>query len=80
LKFDHNSIDIAYCSSHEDHKERGVKGRGPFKDDLSYLEIEALEFDSNLKPENYSYWVQAVERIIEFKGYNDKKVCRLAIL
>ena len=60
-EFDHNPIDIAYSSSHKDHKEQGVEGRGPFRDDLSDLKIEALEFDSNLGPKNYIDRVQAIE-------------------
>jgi len=52
-EFDHNPIDIAYFSSHKDHEEQGVRGRGPFRDDISGLKIEASESDGNLKPKNY---------------------------
>jgi len=41
--------------------------------EVSDLKIEAQEFDGNLKPENYINWVQAIERIIELKEYNDEK-------
>ena len=26
------------------------------------------------KPENYIYWVQAIQRVVELKEYNDAKV------
>ena len=52
-ELDVNPIDIAYSSSHKDHEDRGIRGRGHPKDDLSSLKIEALEFDSNLKSKNY---------------------------
>jgi len=47
-EFIHNPIDIAYSSSHEDHKERGVRVRSQFTDNFSELKIEPLEFDGNL--------------------------------
>ena len=47
---------MAYSTSHEDHQEGGASGRGPFRDDLSNLKIKALEFDGNLKLENYINW------------------------
>jgi len=77
-EFDHNLVDTAYSSSHEDQNEWG--GRGPFRDDQSDLKIEASEFDGNLKLENYIYWLEAIKRIIEIKEYNDEKAFKLAIL
>ena len=37
------------------------------------LIIDAPEFDSSLKPEDYLEWVQAIEKIIEIKGYSREK-------
>ena len=79
-EFDVNPIDIAYISSYDGHEDRGVRERGPFRDDLSGLKIEAWEFDDSLKPENYIYWVQPIKRIVELKEYNDEKAFMLAIL
>ena len=79
-EFDVNPIEITYSSSYEDRKDRGNWGSGHSRDDLSDLKVEASEFDGNLKPENYIDWVQAIERIIELKDYNDKKVFKLVIL
>jgi len=79
-EFDHNIVDINYSSSHEDHEGQGVRGRGPFRDDLNDLKIEALEFDGNLKPENYIDWVQALGMIIELTEYNDEKAFKFVIL
>ena len=73
-------IDIAYSSSHDDHEDRGNLGRGHPRDDLGDLKIEAPEFDYNLKSENYIDWVQAIERIIKLKEYNDEKAFKLVIL
>ena len=44
-KLDINPIDVAYSSSHEDHEDRHIKRRWPFRDDLSDLKIQAPEFD-----------------------------------
>jgi len=52
-EFDRNPIDIFYSSSHEDHKERDVRERCPFRDNLRDFKIKATEFDGNLKLENY---------------------------
>ena len=51
-ELDVKPIDIAYSSSHKDHEDRGIRGRGHPMDDLSDLKVEASEFDGNLKPEN----------------------------
>jgi len=53
-EFDHNPIDMVYSSSHKDHKEQGVEGRGPFRDDLSDLKIKEPELDGNHKSKNYT--------------------------
>jgi len=79
-ELDVNPIDIAYSSSREDHGDRDNWGRGHPRDDLSDLKIEALEFDGNLKPKKYIDWVQAIEKIIELKEYNDEKAFKLVIL
>jgi len=50
------------------------------RDDLKDLRIEAPEFDGHLKPEDYLEWVQAMEKIIEIKGYSREKAFRLAVL
>ena len=50
---DVNPIDIAYSSSHEDHEDRDIRGRGHIRDGFSDLKVEVPEFDSNLKLENY---------------------------
>jgi len=44
------------------------------------LIIDAPEFDSSLKPEDYLEWVQAMERIIEIKGYSREKAFKPAVL
>ena len=51
-ELDVNPIDIAYSSSHEDHEERGIVGRGHLRDDFSDLKVKASEFDDILKLEN----------------------------
>jgi len=79
-ELDVNPIDIAYSSSHEDYEDRGIRGRGHPKDDLSDLKVEAPEFNGNLKLENYINWVQTIERIIELKEYTHKKAFNLVIL
>ena len=50
------------------------------RNDLKDLRIEGLEFDGSLKPEDYLEWVQAMERMIEIKGYSRQKPFKLAIL
>ena len=50
------------------------------RDDLKDLRIEGPEFDGSLKPKDYLEWVQAVERIIEIKGYSGEKAFKLAVL
>ena len=50
------------------------------RDDLKDLRIEAPEFDKSLKPADYLEWVQAMERIIEIKGYSGEKAFKLAVL
>ena len=68
-----NLIDIAYSSSHEDHEDRGIRKRCHPRDDFSDLKVDAPESDGNGKSKNYIDWVQAIERIIELKEYNDEK-------
>jgi len=79
-ELDVNPIDISYSYSHEGHEDRGIWGRGHLRDNLSDLKVGASEFDGNLKLKNYVDWVQAIERIIKLKEYNDKKAFKLAIL
>ena len=74
-----NPIDITYSSSHEDYEDRSIRGKGSLRDDLSDLKIEALKFDGDLKLKDNDC-MQAIERIIELKEYNDKKAFKLAIL
>ena len=50
------------------------------RDDLSDLNVEALEFNDNLELETYLHWIQAIERIFELNEYNDEKDFKLAIL
>jgi len=50
------------------------------KDDLKDLRIEAPEFDDSLKLEDYLERVQAMERIIEIKGYSGEKALKFAVL
>jgi len=40
------------------------------RDNPKDLRIEAPQFHKSLKPEDYLEWVQAMERIIETKGYS----------
>jgi len=79
-KLDVNSIDITYSSSHENHEDRGDWSIGHPRDDLSDLKVEALEFDGNLKSENYIDWMQTIEKINELKEYNDEQAFKLFIL
>jgi len=58
-EFDHKPVNIAYCSSHEDHEERAVRWRDPLRDDVNDLKIKAPKFYVNLKPKNCIDWVQA---------------------
>ena len=46
-------IGITYSSSHENHEDRGIRGRDHPRDNLSNLKVEAPELDGNLKPKNY---------------------------
>jgi len=52
-ELDVKPINIAYSFSHDDHEDWGNWGRGRPKNDLSDLKLEAPEFVSNLKLENY---------------------------
>ena len=79
-EFGVNPVDSTYSSSHDDHEHWGVRGWGLFKDDLSGFKIEASEFGGNLKSGNYIDWVQAIERNIKLKEYNNGKAFKLAIL
>ena len=63
-ELDVNPIDIAYTSSHEDHKDRDNWVRGHPRDDLNDLKVEALKLNGNLKPKNYINCMEAIERII----------------
>jgi len=72
-ELDVNLIDITYSSSHVAHEDGSFRGRGYPRDDLSEFKVEAPEFDSNLKPKNYIDWVQAIEKLIKLKEYNDEK-------
>jgi len=60
--------------------DAGLRRRKMHRDDLQDLRIEAPEFDGSLKPEDYLEWVQAMERIIEIKGYSGEKAFKLAVL
>ena len=79
-ELDINPIDVAHSSPHKDHEDRGFRGRDHPRDNLSDLKVKAPEFNGNLKSENYIDWVQAIERIIELKEYNDEKAFKLVIL
>ena len=79
-EFHVSPIDIIYSSFYEDFYDRGVRGRSHPRDDLSDQKIKTLEFDGNLKPENYLDLVQANERIFELKKHIDEKAFKLAIL
>ena len=80
--YDVNPIDFTYFSSHEDFDDEEW---GPIRirhqrDDLKDLKVEALKFDENLNLKNYLDWVQAIERIFEFKEYNDEKSFKFTII
>jgi len=47
------------------------------RDDLKDFRVEAFESNGSLKPEDYLEWVQAMERIIEIKGYQAKRLSSL---
>jgi len=42
--------------------------------------IKELEFDGNLKLQNYPDLIRAIERIFKLKEYNDEKAFKLVIL
>jgi len=50
------------------------------RDDLKDFIIGAPKFDGSIKPKDYLEWVQAMERIIEIKGYSRKKALKLVFL
>ena len=54
-KLDVRPINIAYSSSYEDYDDEGggVRGRRHPRDDLSDFKIKVLDFNNNLKSENY---------------------------
>jgi len=56
LALDDSPIDILYSFFREDYNDegRGIRGRRHPKNDFNDLKIETLEFDGNLKLENYS--------------------------
>jgi len=62
-ELDVSPIDIAYSSLMKI-DDRGVRGRRHPRDDLK---IKALEFDDNLKPNNYLDWVHAIETIFKLR-------------
>ena len=63
-KLDVNPINIAGSSSHEDYEDRGLRGRRGLGDDLNDIKNVILDFDGNLKLENYIDWIQNIKRII----------------
>jgi len=73
------SVDSHYGSSSSNGDVRPRKRR-VHGDDLKDLRIEAPEFDDSLKPEDFLEWVQAMERIIEIKGYYGEKAFKFAVL
>uniref|UniRef100_A0A803NBK7 Transposase n=1 Tax=Chenopodium quinoa TaxID=63459 RepID=A0A803NBK7_CHEQI len=52
---------------HEDNRDQDIK-------------LEFPDFEGNLKPNEFLNWVRSMENMVEYKGYNDEKHCKLAIL
>jgi len=73
------SLNTHYGSSSSNGDVR-PRRRRVHRDDLKDLKIEAPEFDGCLKPKDYLEWEQAMERIIEIKGYSREKAFKLTIL
>ena len=65
-----------HSSSNE---ERRPRRKRTHEDDLRNLKIKAPKLDDSLKPENYLEWVQAIERIVEIKGYSGEKSFKITV-
>ena len=44
------------------------------------IKVELPDFDGSLDPDKYLDWVQRVERIFEYKEYDDRRKFKVAIL
>ncbi|XP_074291409.1 uncharacterized protein LOC141618202 [Silene latifolia] len=44
------------------------------------IKIDFPEFNGSLNPDDFLEWLRSMERIFEFKGYNDSKKFKVAIL
>src|SRR5919199_406788 len=50
------------------------------KDDLRDIKVDPPDFVGSSNPEDYFEWVQTLDRIIEVKGYDEKKGFKVAVM
>jgi len=50
------------------------------KDDDRGLRLDIPEFDGSMKPEVFLEWLQRIERIFDYKDYDDRKRFKVAVL
>ena len=44
------------------------------------IKVDLPDFNGSLDPNDFIDWLHEIERVFEFKGYNEEKKCRVAIL
>ncbi|KAK9668686.1 hypothetical protein RND81_13G078400 [Saponaria officinalis] len=73
------SDDEKSCVDSED--ENQPKGRKNTKnDDDRGLKLDIPDFNGDMDPENFLDWIRQAGRIFEYKGYDDRKQFKVAIL
>lgn len=50
------------------------------KDDLRDIKVDPPDFVGSLNPDEYFEWVQTMDKIIEVKGYDEKKGFKVAVM
>ncbi|XP_010695087.1 uncharacterized protein LOC104907794 [Beta vulgaris subsp. vulgaris] len=72
-----------HTSNHEASSDEEVhhpRHRQPPRDDDRGLRLDLPDFDGAMKPEKFLEWLQRMERVFDYKDYDDAKRFKIAIL
>lgn len=72
-----------HTGNHEvssDEEVHHPRHRQPPRDDGRGLRLDLPDFDGAIKPEKFLEWLQRMERVFDYKDYDDNKRFKVAIL
>ncbi|GAV70045.1 hypothetical protein CFOL_v3_13544 [Cephalotus follicularis] len=77
-----NPPHVHELDSNDDESDEGSSGRGrrPWPDDNDRgLQLDVPEFMGNLNLDDFIDWLNAIERVFDYKEYSEEKKCKVAI-